>query len=248
MPGRLFVPFLSHVATATALGAALVMAAPAAFAQPQDHRRMVSVEGEGIVTARPDTAHITAGVVTDADTARQALDDNSTQMAKVMETLTAAGIAADDIRTSNFAITPLYSRPARAPGEPHSDPQIVGYRATNTVTVTVRDLDALGPTLDSVVTSGANTIDAVAFFLDKPQALMDEARQIAIDDALRRASILAAAAGADLGRVLKIMEHDTPMPQPIMMRQVAMQEASAVPMAPGTLEMHARVRVVIALE
>ena len=64
--------------------------------------RTVSVSATGTVTAEPDIAHISAGVTTEGDTAKDAIARNSTVMAKVIEGLKGAGIAARDIQTTTL--------------------------------------------------------------------------------------------------------------------------------------------------
>ena len=101
-----------------AFGALAVMslcAAPAA-ADDDTPRRLV-VNGTGEASARPDMAVISAGVVVQADTASAALADNTRAMNAVLEQLRAAGLAADDVQTAQFAVTPLYETPAARAGD-----------------------------------------------------------------------------------------------------------------------------------
>lgn len=230
--------------------AVLVLAVPAANAQAaSEQKRTITVEGEGSVSAKPDTASINAGVVAEAKTAREALSANTEKMNGVFDAIKAAGIVEDDIRTSGFSVNPVYSRPARKPDGTQDNPVITGYRASNNVSVIIRDLTKVGAVLDSVVTSGANNVNGVSFYIDNPQPLMDEARRAAVEDAVRRATILANTAGADLGPVLTISENGSFRPQPMMMRSMAMDEAgSSVPVAAGTQEIRANVNIVIELE
>ncbi len=239
--------------TIPAIPALLLAAALAVPAMAQDAasepQRTITVQGEGTVTAKPDTANVTAGVVSEAKTAREALTANNDKMANVVAGLKDAGIAEDDIRTSGFAVNPVYSRQPRQPDGTQKDPEITGYRATNTVSVTVRDLSTVGRTLDEVVTLGANNVNGISFYIDKPEGLMDEARTGAVEDALRRASVLAKAAKLNLGRIMTINEGGSYRPQPMMARMEAMDSGGAsVPVAPGTQEISANVTIVIELE
>ena len=117
------------------------------------------------------------------------------------------------------------------------------------MTVIIRDLDNVGGVLDELVTAGANNVNGVNFFIENPQSLMDDARRIAVEDALRRATILAGAAGANLGPVMTINESGGYRPAPMMMRSMAMDEsAKAVPVAAGTQDITSNVNIVIELE
>src|SRR5262245_15102469 len=70
------------------------------------------VVGSGKAAAQPDTAVIQAGVVTQAQTAAKALEENSTAMKKLLQTLTKLGIADKDVQTSHLGVTPLFRRTA----------------------------------------------------------------------------------------------------------------------------------------
>ncbi|MAB78042.1 MAG: hypothetical protein CMJ89_01700 [Planctomycetes bacterium] len=211
--------------------------------------RTITVTGEGKVKVRPDTASVSAGVVTEADTARAALDKNTERMLQVMGGLLEAGIAQDDLQTSQFSVSPVYSRPPRNPSGPRVDPKIIGYRVSNTVTAIVRDLERVGSVLDKVVTLGANSVGGPSFFLDEPRPRLDEARKQAVADALRKAELLSAAAGVKLGEILTLREGRGYEPQPEMMRSKAMEmSSSAVPIAAGTQQLRATVTLVIAID
>lgn len=250
MRARISPKFIAHPASlAAAFAAALMLAAPASLAQTVEPKRTITVQGEGTVSAKPDTASINAGVLAEAKTAREALSANTEKMTRVFDAIKSAGIKEEDIRTSGFSINAVYSHSPRKPDGSHEDPKITGYRASNNVTVIIRDLDKVGSVLDELVTAGANNVNGVNFFIENPQSLMDDARRIAVEDALRRATILAGAAGANLGPVMTINESGGYRPAPMMMRSMAMDEsAKAVPVAAGTQDITSNVNIVIELE
>ncbi len=212
--------------------------------------RTITVSGEGKVKTKPDTASISAGVVTEATTAREALDKNNDQMQKVMAGMREAGIAEDDLQTAQFSVSPMYERPPRRPNGPSVDPKIVGYRVSNTVTGIIRNLKNVGPILDKVITLGANSVNGPSFFIHNPGPLLDAARKKAVADALRKADLLAQAAKLQLGAIQTIREGGGYAPQPRRMnRAMAMDmEAKSVPIAAGSQEIRANVNMVIAIE
>ncbi len=229
-----------------ALGALAVMtlcAAPAAADEPAPRR--IVVNGTGEASARPDVAVIAAGVVVQADTASAALADNTRAMNAVLEQLSAAGLAAEDVQTSQFSVTPLYEqrRPDPDTVEP---PRIVGYQVSNQVTAQVRDLDRLGAILDALVRAGANSINGPWFEIADPKQLQGAARDAAVADAVARAERYAAAAGVRLGEIISIEEGGSYAPPRPMMRAEAM--AADVPIAPGQTEVSASVTMVFAIE
>ncbi|MFZ1725115.1 MAG: SIMPL domain-containing protein, partial [Albidovulum sp.] len=153
----------------------LALAFPAAAA---DFKATVSVTGEGQVDIAPDMATLTLGVVTEATSAKTALDQNSTQLAAVIARLKETGIADRDVQTSGLSLGPRYDY-----GNSNGAPKLVGYTATNMVSVRVRALDQLGGVLDSVVSDGANALNGLGFGLQDPGPATDEARRRAVADA-----------------------------------------------------------------
>jgi uncharacterized protein len=231
---------------ALALAALAVMPAslPAA-AHDDDARRMITIVGHGEVKLAPDLAIITLGVMNSAATAREALDANNTAMNNVMTALKAAGIAATDIQTSNFSISPRYDygQDNRQP------PKVVAYDVSNTVTITVRKLDTLGAVLDQTVSQGSNQINGIMFSVADPGPAQDEARKLAVDDAKRKAKIFASAAGIGLGDVISLSEAvGYPPPVPTYRKTMQADAASTVPIAQGEQTVAVDVNIVWEIE
>lgn len=224
--------------------ATTVFVAPA-LAQEGPPPGLITINGLGEVTAEPDMAIVMSGVVTDADTARAALDANTRAMAGLFEVLRDAGIEERDIQTSGFSVEPKYVQSDRRDAQGYRLPPVIaGYRVSNAVTVRVRDLDNLGRVLDRSVTVGANSISGVAFALAEPGGLLDEARRLAVADAIARAELMTGAAGVGLGRIRSISEQSAPRPQPMAdMARLAVSAESAVPVAAGELSYTATVSI-----
>ena len=127
---------------------AAAMAANPAFADEVKMNRIISLTGHGEVRAVPDLALVTMGVLSSAETARKALDENTKAMTELMASLKAANIETKDIATSNFSVNPRYDY-GQNNGQP---PKLVGYDVTNNVTVTVHKLEAIGGLLDKADT------------------------------------------------------------------------------------------------
>lgn len=222
-----------------AIVAALVLALPAFAESP----RQISVSGEGRIAAVPDMATVQIGVNREAETASEALAAASEAARAMLEELAAAGIEPRDVQTSGLTLNPQWDhRPNREDG-----PRITGYMAANSVTVRVRDLADLGDVLDATVASGANNFGGLSFGLAAPDALRAEARAAAVEDARGRAQDLADAAGVALGPVQSIEEPDSGSRPPSVMMRADMAMESAVPVAPGEMEVSARVNMVFAI-
>ena len=203
--------------------------------------RTVSVSATGTTSAEPDVAYISTGVVTEADTAKEAIARNSAAMAKVIAGLKSAGIAAKDIQTSTLNVEPRYTQPKE--GRPAT---ISGYRVVNQVRLTVRDVKKLGDVLDQVIALGANQINQISFDVDKAETLKDEARKQAMENARRRAELYAKAAGVQLGPVLRISE-DVRQAY-TRHRMMRAGQASSVPIEAGSRTLEVEVHVTYALK
>ena len=212
--------------------------------------RMIVVSGEGEVSAAPDQAHVSAGVVSQAATAADALAANSTAMKRVFDALHTAGIADAKIQTANFSVSPQFA-PYR-PNEPQPESQrIIGYQVSNQVAVTVDDLAKLGSTLDALVKSGANSLGGVSFTIANPKPLQERARRAAVDDAVAKAKTLAAAAGVTLGPVLSIQEGGGGIvsPRPLAFAAVRTLAAAAPPpISEGESEVSVNVTMTYAIQ
>lgn len=194
----------------------------------------ILVTGEGSVDIAPDMAVLTLTVMRQADTARAALDANSSAMTDVQNAMRAAGIENRDLQTSGFSIQPNYVYPAPRNTAEREPPRIVGYTVRNSLTVRIRSIDSVGAILDKSVTLGVNEGGNIRFDNADPGAAITEARIRAVRDAMAKADTLAKAAGVKRGRLLEISEQ-TYSAKPMPMMEMAMSRAAdaAPPVAVG---------------
>lgn len=205
---------------------------PATQETGSEAKRVITVQGHGEVTARPDQATVRLGVQTEAESADEALSQNNVRMQEVISATIEAGVAEDDIQTQGLRLNPVYTRGDDDGGER----TLTGFEAQNSVSITVRNLESLGELLDTTVEAGANTIEGIRFQVEDAQALRAEAREEAMNDAIDKAEQLTELAGAELGEVLTISETGvTPPPRPVALEaEAAAGAAQAVPVSPGT--------------
>jgi len=211
----------------TPLAAAIIagtLLAPPALAQSMPPA-VISTTGEATVSVAPDLAQIDGGVTSEAKTAREASDANNAAMGKVLLALKSAGIEEKDFQTSRLSL-----QPQSAPNRPGPS-TIVGYRASNRVTVRLREVAKLANVIDTMVGAGANDIGGINFMVSQASKLLDEAREQAIADARRKAEIYAKAAGVTLGAPLSISEEGAPGPMPY--RKMVAGMAASAPVAQG---------------
>jgi len=202
------------------------LAAPAMAQTPPP---MISVTGEATVSVPPDQAQIDGGVTSDAKTAREASDANNAAMGRVLLALKGAGIDEKDYQTSRLSLQPQYA-PNRSGPSP-----VVGYRASNRVTVRLRDVTKVAGIIDVLVGAGANELGGINFMVSQASKLLDDAREKAIADARRKAEIYAKAAGVTLGEPLSISGEGSAAPVFRGKMMAPMQAGAAVAQGEETL-------------
>jgi uncharacterized protein YggE len=185
----------------------------------------ISVTGEATMSVAPDQAQVDGGVTSDAKTAREASDANNAAMGKVLLALKGAGIEDKDYQTSRLSLQPKYAPDRSGPSI------VVGYRASNRVTIKVRDVTKIAGVIDILVAAGANEIGGINFVVSQASKLLDDAREKAIADARRKAEIYAKAAGVTLGEPLSISEDGGSVP--VFRGKMAAPMAAAAPVAQG---------------
>lgn len=226
---------------AAALGIAFCAAvASAAEAASSDGEASITVTGTGRVLAKPDEAEIDLAVVTEAQSAAEALDQNNDKANRLHSTLKQHEVADEDIQTIQFSVSPKYQYHRNS----DRPPEIVGYTVTNEVHVKVRKLSQLGVLLDAAVGLGANRVQGIRFLVSEREQLLDKARLEAMSDANHKAKLLAKAAPATLlGPVMRIQESGSgPPPRALALREADAAKA-AVPISPGQQQLEVQVTV-----
>lgn len=237
--------------TLLALCLAVAVAAGPAGASTGNYNGTIDVTGKGYVYADPDIAKITVGVITEGASSTQALGDNADRMSAVVGAVKGLGIPDKDIKTAGVSLEPEYAsenRPSTSYVQARQN--ISGYKATNTVTVTVRDLSKVGPAVDAAGSAGSNEIQGVSFQLseDSQAAAYGEALQKAIADGTDKARAMAGAAGVSGYRLKTLSESGTHYP--VYAENFAagggMAKAAAAPtpVSPGHAKVEATVSMV----
>ena len=118
----------------------------------------ISVTGEATISVAPDQAQIDAGVTSEAKTAREASDINNATMGRVLLALKGAGIEEKDYQTSRLSLQPQYP-PNRGTGPS----AISGYRASNHVTIRLRDVTKVAGVMAQALVRTGIELDKPAF-------------------------------------------------------------------------------------
>lgn len=198
--------------------------------------RQVTVVGEGRTEGTPDIATINASIVSTSSDSAAASEQTNTKMTQVIDTLKTQGIDAKDIKTSDLSVQAQYG---------DNPSTITGYTATNTITITFREIDDLGPATNTIQTIGGNAtrIDSPSFSFSDDSQLIKDARARAFNDAKDRASQYAGLAELTLGQVISITEAGASVPPPSPVQRFD-TVAAAPPVEPGQQQVDFSVTVV----
>lgn len=201
----------------------------------------LTVTGQGVAQVVPDMAQISLGVSERSDDAGKALDAVAGAIAQMLAELTKAGVAERDMQSTQVNLSPQYDYNRESDGAPKQ----VGFVASSTLSVKVQELSRLGAIMTAVTSVGANEVHGLQFDVKDRAGAEDTARALAVDDAMRRARVLAESAGLKLGSVLMMQEGGAAPGRPVMM---AREMASAdMPIAAGEMGINSSVMMVFEL-
>ena len=198
----------------------------------------LTVTGEGTVTATPDEAIITIGVINESPNLSATQKENADKTAAVIQALISLGIPQSDIQTYVYRIEPQYNY--------ENGQQIFrGYRVEHQLQVTVKDISKTGQVIDQAVAAGANSVSSIQFTVSNPNAFYNQALTIAIRNAQEKAISMARALQVTLQPVPVIVkELSQPLPpRPIPFQAAMLAQIAETPIQPGENKIIATVKV-----
>jgi uncharacterized protein YggE len=209
-----------------------------------DPVRTISVAGEGQVSAAPDQAVVRLGVTVQLPQAGLAQAKVSETMQKALEGIVKLGLQRNSIHTAALTLTSVYSneRPSNNP----ETPRVVGFRANNSIEVTLQDINLVGKVIDAGISAGANELQGVSFTLKEDLSQRTTALKIAVREARTKAKTIAQALDLPLGSVLEVTEggvHVIPFNQNFGGARMMAASAVQTPIEPGEVRVQANVTV-----
>jgi uncharacterized protein len=206
---------------------------------------VLTVSGNGESRAAPDEATVRLGVSVQAPTAREAQDQVNRTAGAILEAVRKLGIPAERIQTSELNLGPVYGQDNR-PGSEIREPKIVGYQASNVVSVQVEQLDKVGPVIDAGLGAGANRLEGVMFGLRDDRKARADALTHAVEEARGKADALARALKVRLVRILEVAEGGISVsPPPFVRGRMTMESAAMAdtPVSAGQVGVSAGVTI-----
>jgi uncharacterized protein YggE len=225
-------------------GASTPVVSPAGCGSSSPH---LTVQGTGQASASPDVLTAVFGFSSTASSSASALNDDNAKVSQALAALDGSGVQPKDIQTTGLTLDAQY---AYSKGVA----TLTGYQATNTVTVTLRNQKTAGTAIDAVVgaSGDAAQINSLGFSFSDPAKVEDQARAIAVHQAVAHAGAMAVAAGRRLGRVCSLTDNTQPPQygpaQGFAANTSGGSEASPVPVEPGSQQETDQVTMVYALQ
>ena len=164
----------------------------------------ISVNGEGMVEAPPDSATISIGVTSFDRDATKVQNENARIATNVINAVAALGIDKKNIRTGNYSFQQRFRYDE---GKQIFD----GYEVNNTVTIAVNDLNKVGKVIDAALASGANRVDSLNFGIRDRENFQSDALKLAVRDARRKAEIVAAELGKRIVGIVNVSINSAPI-------------------------------------
>jgi len=211
-----------------------------AAAVPEQSGRL-QVTGNAVITAAPDLARITLGVETSSTSAEEAVSENAQRMDSVLAALRALGVEQSAMTTSGYNV---YSYDNTFGRSTPAEEITTTYHVQNGITITTENLDEVGLIVDTAVKAGANQVRNVTFDIADKQDMQLQALQVAIEQALTKANVMAQSAGETIGGIVSIDEEYgtyVAKSEAMPMMAVGFDGGAQTSISPGEIEVTARV-------
>lgn len=201
--------------------------------------------GEGKTTVVPDQATVSVGVQTQGTLVASVQKEMNEKVNAMTQAIKKLGIDEKDIKTSGYSIYPTYDYQ-------NARQRIVGYQASTSLTVKIKNLDLINSVIDTATSQGANTVSGVTFEVSDKEEALKTAREMAVAEAKKKAANAAGIAGFTLGKIINYQEQEGGggYPVPMMAKAEIARDASAgnTNIEPGSQEVHLFVSISYSLE
>jgi uncharacterized protein len=158
---------------------------------------VVQVTGIATLQVAPDIADVQMTLSIEEPTPREATAALRTRRAQLLPALRSAGVAGDELRVSQIALQPVYTRDAEG--------RIRDYEASVTVTASLRDFDRIADVMDAAAEVGVARM-STRFRSTELEARKKEVRGMALEAARDKAEQMAGAVSASVSRALLVTE------------------------------------------
>ncbi|WP_440602644.1 SIMPL domain-containing protein [Bacillus sp. GB_SG_008] len=196
----------------------------------------VTVQGEGVVKAKPDVVVLTIGVRTEGTNVKQAQEENAALSAKLLDSLKQLGITEQNIKTLSYTITPQYEYV-------NEKAMLRGYQVEHLYEIIVLNVQKAGEVYEAAVANGANVAKGLVFRVSEPNAYYKQALVLAVQNAQEKARTIASTYNLNVNPIpISVVEESSHMPREFVAYSAV--HSGAPPIQSGELEIISTVRAI----
>ncbi len=148
------------------------------------------------------------------------------------------GIDEKDVKTQRVSVNEFEERRTN----------VKQWRASNSITITLRDIDKASAFTDLLSSSDATNVSGPRFTLDDTQAAEVDLLELAIDNAREKAEAIAKASDRRLGKILTVTESGASYRNPMPLVAEMKAGGAPAPIEPGTQTVYKTVTVIFELK
>lgn len=191
----------------------------------------MKMNGFGTVNVDPDLAMVNLGIITENISLEAAQKENSTKANAVINQLLSLGVARRDINTLSYNVEPQYDYV-------EGKQVFRGYRVSNILSLSIRELNRIGEIIDEATANGANSVNSIVFKLENPSLYYSRALKLAMQDAILKARELGNTLGVRVNEIpYKISEESSE--RYLESSQSLKFSSAATPILPGEISISA---------
>jgi uncharacterized protein YggE len=185
------------------------------FAQAATPTRYISVSSTGTVKVTPDAVRLNALVSAIAKVSKEALAGANIAADKFRTSILANGIDKKYLSSTSLTVYPEYNYTQETGNV------LIGYRASQSFEVIIRNAAKAGEIVDAVVASAGDAlyINGVTPFVYDNSKATETARTSAVKNAKAKATSYAKLLGVKIGKIIYLQESSAPSSYPIAMTQ-----------------------------
>ena len=159
----------------------------------------INVNGTGEIRVSADTAVISLGVNARDKDVLKAQQKVNESIASIRTTLTGQGVKEENINTEFINIYVTYDYQ-------NGEEEVAAYNASSTLAIKITDMESIGSLIDAAFAAGANTLNGISFSASDTEEVKSEALKKAVEDAAKKADILAQASELKISGIESITE------------------------------------------
>ncbi len=201
----------------------------------------VEVYGSANIEVEPDVAYINIGVDTENNNPSLAQKENKEKMDKIISSLKKMGLTDEELTTINYSIRKNYRYLKDDEREEY-------YMVSNSLKITVNNIDEVGNVIDAASNNGANNINSIQFSVTDDTVYYNQALNDAMLSAKEKATSIMNTFGETPSKPKSVVEisnnYGVVRDYGNMMKAEMAYDSISTPIQAGDITISARVKVI----